>query len=147
MKLLELPIELQDEIFLHCDFNLLENTRCYQSNYVKKSTQYFSFDSPLNRLNLRWLFYKSIRFGIYMKDRVFLLACINCDIPIIRFIFNSKIKMYYQNHGFNSIVSQGNLKNVKLLHSIGVKWDEKAINTSIKKNYLDIAQWLMKDLK
>ena len=59
MNFLKLPIEIQDYIFLLCDFNALEHTRKYQSDYVKKCTEYFSFDYKLNKLNLQWLFYKN----------------------------------------------------------------------------------------
>jgi hypothetical protein len=144
MKFLELPIEIQDMIFLQCDSYLLENTRDFQSDYIKKSTQFFSFNNVLNKFNLQWLFNSSVRWGIYMHDRVFLLACINSDISIIKFIWKPSIKFYNQHNGFNSIVSQGNLENVKRLYNLGVEYNkEQCINMSRKKGYNDITEFLL----
>jgi hypothetical protein len=58
-----LPIELQDYIFLFCDPTVLENTRSLQSDHVKNTTRYFSFDNNLSKSNLRWLFIDNIRFA------------------------------------------------------------------------------------
>ena len=149
MRFLKLPQELQDTIFLLCDANLLENTREFQSKYVQECTEYFSFNNSLNRHNLKWLFNQSIRLGIYMHDRVFLLASINNDIEIIKFIFKpNRISMIYQLNGFNAVVSNGNLKNVHVLHDIGVNYNfDKALGISKRKKRYIITEWLLQNNK
>ena len=149
MGFFKLPIELQDYIFLLCDANLLENTREFQSEYVQQCTKHFSYDDKLNKLNFKWLFYQSIRWGIYMHDRVFLLACIHNDMEIIKFMFKpDRITQIYQLNGFKAIIANGDLKNVQVLQDIGVNYDfDKAIIISKRKNLHDITEWLLKNKK
>jgi len=53
-----LPIEIWDKIWLLCDAETLKKTRELQSNYIKKITEFFTFNDAAingNFENMKWL--------------------------------------------------------------------------------------------
>jgi hypothetical protein len=79
-----------------------------------------------------------------MKNRIFLLACIHFDLDIIKFIWHpDKISYHSQYNGFASVVGRNNIKNVKILYNLGVKYNKKSIYIATKKNFIDILNFLL----
>lgn len=56
--MITLPQEIQDQIFLHCDWETLEKSRDLQSEYIKNKTKYNNTKEAAlngNLENIKWL--------------------------------------------------------------------------------------------
>lgn len=59
--MLNLPIEIQDKIFLYLDYESLQNTRDFQSEYVLSKTKFCTYREAIldnNLENIKWLYNK-----------------------------------------------------------------------------------------
>jgi hypothetical protein len=80
-----LPIELQDKIFLCLDFETLDNSRIFQSTFVKNVTKYDNINDAARYGTLegiKWL----ISRGLQLETSSFLYAAHNWNYKTINWL-------------------------------------------------------------
>ena len=137
-----LPVELQDKIFLYCDFNTLKKTRELQSKYIKDLTKFDNYTDAIRAKNLDcmkmlyrsgfdipgssikellktgtlemviWFYEVDYHINYHFME---LVAC-NPDVRVIDFLFNKLNVKLLAGNIFRNAVRCGNLEVVKWLH-------------------------------
>ncbi|KAJ3250112.1 hypothetical protein HK103_004034 [Boothiomyces macroporosus] len=111
-----LPTEIWDRIWLLCDENTLKGTRELQSEYVKKTTEFFTFTQAAkngNLKNMKWL-----------KEN-------NCPLYI---------------GTFREAANNGDLETMKWLKENNCPWDGWTFSVAEENGDLETMKWLKENL-
>jgi hypothetical protein len=140
------PQEIQDKIFLHCDFETLGKTRCLQSAYVKEYTQFDNFEDAIVAENLKNLLYLSKKMQVCehkRSDHLFILAIRTGNLAIMQWLYKNDCSI--NEFSFNEAAHYGNLENMKWLLNIGCTWSEYTFAEAARFGNLENMQWLLEN--
>lgn len=164
---MQLPNEIQDQIYLFLDYETLENSRELQSEYIKKVTKWDDYEKAIrdrNLDNVKWLYYQqklkpkathlqtAARLGQF--EIMKFLYSVNCpmnmyvsqaaaqfgDLEILK--WTVKILNHSGSVVFNAAASSGNLEIMKWLHEIKLTMTERTFICAIQNGNLDNLKWL-----
>jgi hypothetical protein len=107
------PIEIRDKIFLLLDKKILKKTRCIQSVYVKKITEYFT-----------------------IRD-----AERSGNVECIKWLIDRSKWNYNMDYTFNRIIEYGNIDDIKWALGRGFKWNNFSLHTAVGRKDLRIVKW------
>ena len=139
-----LPNEINDKIFLYLDFESLEKTRIFQSNYVKKVTQYETLLEAVRNGNLDNIKHLCKKDHVWDKY-TFPYASINGNLDNMKWLL---INGCPWNIGtFVYAIMNGCLENICWLYENKCPWDERVFLCAMLHNNPKVNKWLKNNLK
>lgn len=136
-----LPQEIQDKIFLMNSFEDLENSREFQSEYVKNTTQFDNYDEAIeaNNLNcMKWLHSKGNKLEQRYFDRVIDLGG---NLEILEWLYS--VDCVHNPHHKYSLYKITELNILKLVNEKGMDFDHKyVLRRAMDRSDFETMNWI-----
>lgn len=136
-----LPVELQDKIFLMNSFKDLENSREFQSEYVKEMTAFDNYDEAIEANNLscmKWLHSKNCRLYQRYFEKVIDLGG---NFEILEWLYS--VDCSHQQDKIYSLYKITDLNILKLVHEKGMNFDRKyVLRRAMERSDFETMNWI-----
>lgn len=142
LSFFELPIEIQDKIFLFCDYSTLQYSREFQSEYIRKISQFKDYIQAAKAGNLHCikLLYRTNNYELSSSDFKDIIR--NCNLEIVRWLYS--VECFLTDSVLLIAVENPDVEVIKYLHyEIGIPVSENLLFTkAIIFGNFEVLKWL-----
>lgn len=135
-----LPQEHLEDLLLFCDFNILENTRIYQTDFFQNKTKYNDFEKISNLFNFKWLI--GIKQTIINKNTLKNIYIVNGNLEIIKYMYYKKV--IFDEDDIDICAENGYLDILIFLESKGINITNFTVLSAIERGKINVVKYIIK---